>query len=248
MFKIGQSAGKEVMNYLNIYENLITTRKQMIRENLYLEKHHIIPRCLGGRDDKENLVKLTPREHFIAHILLSKMYKDNKALLNAIIIMKAGRGDNVYVNSRLYVIARIKYGESIKGVPKSEETKQKLREANLGKGKGIPKEKGFGEKISKAIKGKPKPYMVEYNKENKIGNKHFEGYKAYTNLITGEVRYSKETLCSDWVLGNENMKGKEATTKGTKWFHCPITRKTKMFKLDEVPEGWVLGRTSNPND
>lgn len=37
------------------------------------EKHHIIPRSLGGTNNKENIVKLTYREHFICHWLLTKM-------------------------------------------------------------------------------------------------------------------------------------------------------------------------------
>ena len=36
------------------------------------EKHHILPRSIGGTDDADNLVKLTPREHFVAHRLLTK--------------------------------------------------------------------------------------------------------------------------------------------------------------------------------
>lgn len=41
--------------------------------NEYVEKHHIIPKTLGGNNDKINLVKLTAREHFICHLLLTKM-------------------------------------------------------------------------------------------------------------------------------------------------------------------------------
>jgi len=36
------------------------------------EIHHIIPKSLGGSDNKENLVLLTAREHYIAHWLLYK--------------------------------------------------------------------------------------------------------------------------------------------------------------------------------
>ena len=57
--------------------------KAQSRSNLVLyETHHIIPRCLKGNDSAENLVRLTPREHFIAHHLLTKMidsYKINLA-------------------------------------------------------------------------------------------------------------------------------------------------------------------------
>jgi hypothetical protein len=39
----------------------------------YTERHHIIPKSFGGSNKKENLVRLTPREHYICHLLLTKM-------------------------------------------------------------------------------------------------------------------------------------------------------------------------------
>lgn len=42
----------------------------------YFETHHIVPRCLGGNDDRTNLVELTAREHFVCHWLLTKIHKD----------------------------------------------------------------------------------------------------------------------------------------------------------------------------
>lgn len=39
----------------------------------YTELHHIIPKSLGGKDDRSNLVRLTPREHYVCHLLLTKM-------------------------------------------------------------------------------------------------------------------------------------------------------------------------------
>jgi hypothetical protein len=54
------------MNYLKLYTQLVTTRKQTrnVKKEVNYEVHHIIPRCLGGSDCAENLVKLTYREHF----------------------------------------------------------------------------------------------------------------------------------------------------------------------------------------
>lgn len=58
------------MNYEKIYNQIIERAKLSNRikskEN-YFEKHHIIPKCLGGDNEKENLVLLTAREHFICH-------------------------------------------------------------------------------------------------------------------------------------------------------------------------------------
>ena len=48
--------------------------KEKAKEVLgYCEKHHIIPVSLKGKNTKDNLVFLTPKEHFIAHRLLTKM-------------------------------------------------------------------------------------------------------------------------------------------------------------------------------
>jgi hypothetical protein len=65
------------MNYLKIYHKIINNRlKNPYQE--YTEKHHIIPASLGGTSSRDNIVKLTAREHFICHWLLVKMYRGNK--------------------------------------------------------------------------------------------------------------------------------------------------------------------------
>ena len=61
------------MNYKKVYNSLITKRKTCKFEG-YTETHHILPKSLGGTNDRSNLVQLTAREHFIAHLLLVKMY------------------------------------------------------------------------------------------------------------------------------------------------------------------------------
>jgi len=69
------------MNYKKCYENLIKTRKLLNRKKgkeVYYENHHIIPRCLGGTNEKDNLVLLTAKEHYIAHLLLLYCYEDGK--------------------------------------------------------------------------------------------------------------------------------------------------------------------------
>ena len=65
------------MNKYTRWYNNITEQAKTRTIDGYTEKHHIIPKCMGGNDDTKNLVKLTFREHYIAHWLLSKIYKDN---------------------------------------------------------------------------------------------------------------------------------------------------------------------------
>lgn len=60
--------------YTRWYNELI--KKAFNREkhlNAHYENHHIIPKSLGGSDDKTNIVSLTYKEHYIAHLLLTKM-------------------------------------------------------------------------------------------------------------------------------------------------------------------------------
>lgn len=58
--------------YTTWYFNIINKSKTRILDG-YFEIHHILPKCLGGKNNSENLVKLTAREHFICHLLLTKM-------------------------------------------------------------------------------------------------------------------------------------------------------------------------------
>lgn len=81
------------MNYKKIYDSLIERGKSRILEE-YTESHHIIPRCMGGDDSRDNLVDLTPEEHYLAHQLLVKIYPDNKRLAIAAAMMIPNRPSN----------------------------------------------------------------------------------------------------------------------------------------------------------
>ena len=70
------------MDYKKHYNRLISRAKSRVLLE-YVEKHHIIPRCVGGDSTEENLVNLTPEEHYVAHQLLVKMYPDVDALVYA---------------------------------------------------------------------------------------------------------------------------------------------------------------------
>jgi hypothetical protein len=74
------------MNYKKHYDLLIEKGKTRVVSD-YTETHHIIPVCMGGTDDKINLVDLTPEEHFLAHQLLMKIYPDVRGLARATQLM-----------------------------------------------------------------------------------------------------------------------------------------------------------------
>ena len=106
------------MNYKKIYDNIIEYRLKNIPINCYIENHHILPKSLGGDDNQNNIVKLTGREHFICHYLLTKIYKKDSIeyykMLCAFMMMKCSKlNKNRYFNSRLYERLKIDFGKYI---------------------------------------------------------------------------------------------------------------------------------------
>ncbi len=102
------------MNYKKIYDQIIEKRKHDTSIG-YVEVHHIIPRALGGSDDKENLVAITAREHFICHLLLTKIHTkpgDHAKMIRAFIMMFASNSDQQrYFGSHNYEKLRKKFAE-----------------------------------------------------------------------------------------------------------------------------------------
>lgn len=79
------------MNYHRVYERLIERRRRepLDKKTVYCERHHFIPRCMGGTNESWNLVYLTAKEHFIAHHLLYLMNPTNISLMSAFMAMCA---------------------------------------------------------------------------------------------------------------------------------------------------------------
>lgn len=100
------------MDYHRIYRDFIADRKAKPKPDGYTERHHIVPRSLGGSDDADNLIDLTAEDHFFSHLLLAKMHGGGMWL--AVIRMSASRseGRRSWVRHRyMYGAARRKYAE-----------------------------------------------------------------------------------------------------------------------------------------
>jgi hypothetical protein len=61
------------MNYLSIYNSIMQQARNRTLEHGF-ERHHVIPKSLGGANNLSNLVQLTLREHFVAHKLLTRIH------------------------------------------------------------------------------------------------------------------------------------------------------------------------------
>lgn len=103
------------MNYQKIYDMLIKKGQERVKPNGYYEKHHIIPRCCCGTDDAANLVNLTAKEHYVAHHLLLKLYKDTQfygKLICAFRYMTVGHNGKRLGNAYDYEYMRKLYSEN----------------------------------------------------------------------------------------------------------------------------------------
>ena len=176
-----------IENKYKVWHDNIIANAQLRVLDCYKEKHHILPRCLGGNNKKENLVELTAKEHFIVHMLLCKFTTGNayyKMLysFNAMSTMLYGKR-KYKLHSRTAGFLRKKFYESLKNRKVSDETK--LKQSLRFKGKNNPNygkkfSKEHIKKLSEAKKGKKhilfgkkhKPETIEKMKQKKIGKKY----------------------------------------------------------------------------
>jgi NUMOD3 motif len=131
--------------YTTWYFNIIDKAKKRYVTS-YVEKHHIIPKSLGGSDSKDNLVRLTPKEHFICHMLLIRMLTGQQRgkMLQALWYMSNKKSTTKHVpRSRLYEKLRNEYisyrktqSSHMKGKKHTEETKKIISEKTRNTHKG----------------------------------------------------------------------------------------------------------------
>lgn len=156
--------------YTKCYYAIIYHAKDRNDNIGYTEKHHIIPKCLGGDDRKDNLVVVTAREHFICHRLLPKMTtgRDKHKMLSAIFrMMHSNQTERYSGTSHVYNTVKLEKaniasqlfsgtGNPFYGVNHTEETKQKIRDARAVqvKNQGTTMTPEAREKLSKAAKGR----------------------------------------------------------------------------------------------
>ena len=193
--------------YTSWYNNIIANAQN--RSILgYTEKHHIIPKSIGGEDIASNIVALTAREHFICHLLLTKMTteKFKRKLIHAAWGMcnLKGPGQQRYkVTSKTYEELKIKHADALSklytgvknskksnpgvkngfyGKSHSEETKEKIRQARLGT-------KDSNEvKIKKSMSAKQKPPVSDTTKQKlSIANKGRAGFSGKENPFYGKT-------------------------------------------------------------
>jgi hypothetical protein len=129
------------MNYQKIYDSIINRGKNRILDKgVDIERHHIIPKCLGGDNRLSNLVELTPEEHYVCHQLLVKLNPKNQKIIYAAVMMTRTSKFNPRKGNKMYGWLRRQHkiafsGENNPnfGLKRSQETKDKISAANTGR-------------------------------------------------------------------------------------------------------------------
>lgn len=195
------------MDYRKIYDDLINKAKSREVPEGYSERHHIVPRSLGGSDASENLVNLTAREHFIAHALLVKFTtgKEKAKMYSALWAMCNFNSKVRYqANSTLYEIVRKenskRASETMKGTSHAlgfkhskeecERRRTSMKGNTYGEGKRSPE---VGRNISKSKTGKKRG---EFSEEWKTNLKLSRRYNNQKYLIT-----SPDGITFIWLTG-----------------------------------------------
>jgi len=107
--------------YSLIYWKLIERARDRILEG-YFERHHVVPRSLGGDDEQENIVTLTAREHFICHCLLVRMTegRDRQKMSLALWTMARTRRKRIRITSRVFARLRTESASILKEMHKGK--------------------------------------------------------------------------------------------------------------------------------
>ncbi len=224
--------------YTTWYNSIIQKAKsRSFPKNVYSERHHIIPKSIGGNDSADNLVRLTAKEHFICHLLLTKMVEGNqkRSMYHAAwkMVNQARSYQQRYkVNSHTYSLLKERNAKAlsesntgkpskIKGRIISPEWREKLRQANLGK----KRSKESIEKQSKTMTGKTRVFSEEHRLNLK---------KSKQNIsIDTREKLRQANSGRTYVINEELQK--------CKWI--------KFCDVDKhLNNGWKLGRKRFSNN
>lgn len=261
------------MDYEKIYDNLISYRKENILDESnceYYETHHVVPRSIDKKliYKKSNKVNLTAREHFIAHLLLKRIYKKKfgedsyqyRAMVKTCFLF-ANKHKGVTINSRTIEKLRIAYKKlpsPMKGRPMSDNAKKALLKANIGR-------KFTDEHKRKIVESRIKNGNNKLSEEHKqiliqsrLGSKHTEETKERIRQKKLGFRHTEESkkkigeASAKFMTGRklpkevcENIRKSKSREKnpnfGKKWIFNEQTNHRLCVKIEEIEEYKKMG-------
>ena len=222
---------------MRIYDQLIEKRRRepLSRADGYVERHHIVPRSEGGSDDETNLVNLTAREHYVAHLLLAKIYDDHKMWCSLWgLSNKWGRHrscQHYVITSRQYERVRVEFAKRHSKLLKSRPTpqacydalKRGLKKSTRMLGKHHTEE--TKKKMSLSKIGLRWKQTVPYSDEHRAKTAESKRGREWWHK-NGKMKHSRECPGEGWERGMLKMYNNGITT----------------VMAAECPDGFVQGR------
>lgn len=251
------------MTYKEFIDNILNIRGRFGLKDVYKERHHIIPRCMNGLDNIDNLIDLTAEEHFRAHWLLANENPDNISIQYALI----------------FTVVSNKHNKN-RYKPTKEE-KEYLRKLNIVVTSNMRKDRhvyyhkdtherkyfkdnvsddylpGYPPEYISPVKGKlfseeHKKHLSESKKGKYIGKKWFNNgkeeilsYNQPEGYIPGRLPFSEE-ICRNMSIGlknkikvcsNETRKKLSDSKKGKHVYNNGII----SIRAEKCPNGFVKG-------
>lgn len=232
--------------YLQLIEKAID--RNIKWEPFKYEEHHIKPRCMGGTDVKSNLVLLTIKEHFRAHVLLADMYPDNYGLANACIRMirsHQGKTLNLDEAAEEFEYLRIRAAKFIsklqKGRKKTNEEIENIRTSRL-----TAKSRSFSDE-AKANMAEARRKTWEQRRANGT-DKEIAAKTRATRIANGSYKIKTEAQLAQFktmVLSREPWnKGKKGVISDETRQKMSLAKKGKpLVNKDSVgKEAWNKGK------
>jgi hypothetical protein len=215
-----RAPGPRNSHYLNRYEKFCKSLQNLNRIKVSgdkLEKHRILPGCLGGEYLEHNTVLMTRREHTIAHILLSKAFPENFELGYCAYTMTHSGGTKI----------QPKYLNSLEYFQRCERKSQIISESNQRR------KVTWGNKISNALTGKKK--SKEHRENIKIANANRE--------LTPELRYAMGSGNRGRVQSSESNLKRSRAVSSQKWWYKKVGDETLTVRSQDPPDAsWSRGR------
>ena len=201
------------------YSIIANAQSRNLLPEIQVEKHHILPKSLGGSNSPSNLVKLTLREHFICHILLTKMTieKDRTKMVYALWKMCHSTKSKLTA----FKITSRKYN-SIKSLMSKIRTSEDF----------TPE---WRAKISASCKGKS-----SWNKGVNRTDEEKSKISLTRKQRSSDPSWNIRPPCSK----EKAQKIKEANL-GKKWVHNKLTKERRYVSISDfnllIQNGWTVG-------
>lgn len=227
--------------YTKWYFNLVKSRKKLNRrKEKPFQTHHIVPKSLGGNNEESNLVILTPREHYICHLLLVKMTSGKNRSKMVFAFFRFNSKDGKFTTSKSYESFMKNFGKHLKGENNpffgkhlSKEHKEKIS----GKNHGMYGKSCYDiwiEKYGKDEADRRKKIMIEKRSISLSGENNPQYGK----------KQSKERRKKHSELMKIKMNGENNPNFGKIWINNSIERKfiQPMELSTYLKLGWFKGR------